>query len=798
MAINIGPRIGVDGEAEYRKQLKDIIAETKTLNSEMKKLESTFSKDTSVKEKNQKRTELLTKQQELLKKRVDECRKGVEQATQKYGENSETTQKWKQALNNAETELNQVNAQLKDTSGINAWKAGLDEMSGKLKSIGDGIRSAGKTMSVAITAPLVALGTKGAMSFAEVDKTMQLTNSTMQNTAEEAAALNRAMQKAAANSTFGMSDAATATLNFARAGLNAKEAADALAPSMNLAAGEGGNLDTVSAGLVATINSFGDSFDQTSHYADVFASACNNSALDVDSLSESMSIAAPVFAAAGYKVEDAALMMGVMANAGISSSEAANALKTGLARLISPAEDAALKMDELGIKVTNADDTMKSTIEIQSMLHDSFASLSESEQLAAASTIFGKNHMAKWLALINTAPDDVMDLSVHLDGASLAITSFSDNLEKTGITYDDIKNRMAQLGISADAVDTMLLTCQGSASLFAEGLWEAADQGVTFEDVLNNMGISLSDLQLVLDATKGTTDVMAEAMMSGFGGSLEKLKSSIDVASTSLGETLAPKILLVSNKIQQAVDWFNSLDATQKDNIVTIGLVVAAIGPALVIIGTLISTIGNVISVVGTVGTALSGVALGPIAVAVAAIGGLVAAGVLLYQNWDTIKAKAAQIFESIRTTISNAITKIKSLFNFSWSFPKPKMPHFSWYWQNLGGLVSIPMISIDWYAKAMKDGMILNQPTIFGMSGGKLLGGGEAGSETVVGTGSLMSMIRQTVQETMGYVPSGDTTNYGGVTVNVYGAPGQDVDELANIIEERITHSVERRGNAW
>lgn len=55
MAINIGPRIGVDGEAEYRKQLKEIIAETKTLDSEMKKLESTFDKDTSVKEKNEKR-----------------------------------------------------------------------------------------------------------------------------------------------------------------------------------------------------------------------------------------------------------------------------------------------------------------------------------------------------------------------------------------------------------------------------------------------------------------------------------------------------------------------------------------------------------------------------------------------------------------------------------------------------------------------------------------------------------------------------------------------------------------------
>lgn len=713
MAINIGPRIGIDGEAEYRKQLKEIIAETKTLDSEMKKLESTFDENTSVIEKNEKRTELLTQQQELLKKRVEECRKGVEQATQKYGENSETTQKWKQALNNAETELNNVNAQLKDTSGINAWKAGLDEMSGKLKSIGDGMQSVGRNMSMYVTAPLVAVGTKGVMSFAEVDKTMQLVESTMGDAKWSTADLGDAMADAAANSVYGMSDAATASLNFARAGLDAAQAAEALAPAMNLAAGEGGNLDTVSAGLVATINGFQGSFSDTARYADVFANACNNSALDVDSLADSMAIAAPVFSAAGYKVEDAALMMGVMANNGIAANEAATALKTGFARLVSPADEAATMMDQLGISLVDEHGQMKDLVVVQDELHAAFGRLTEAQQLEAASVIFGKNHMAKWLALINTAPGDVQTLS-----------------------------------------DTLTV--------------------------------------------EGTTAEMAAAMMGGFGGSLEKLKSSLDVAVTTLGEALAPVISAVAEKVQGAVDWFNSLDDSQRQTIATIGLVVAAIGPALLIIGTLISTIGSIVSAVGIVGTALSGVALGPIAGVIAIIGVLVAAGVALWQNWDTIKAKASEIFDNIKNTIKNAIDKIKSLFNFKWEFPKPKMPHFSWHWQDIGGLISIPMISIDWYAKAMKNGMILDQPTIFGASGGKLLGAGEAGSETVVGTGSLMSMIRSAVQESMGYVPAGDTTNYGGVTVNVYGAPGQDVDELADIIEDRITHNVKRRGNAW
>jgi TP901 family phage tail tape measure protein len=118
---------------------------------------------------------------------------------------------------------------------------------------------------------------------------------------------------------------------------------------------------------------------------------------------------------------------------------------------------------------------MKDSVTVQKELHDAFAGLSESEQIAAASAIFGKNQMSNWLALINTAPDEVAALNDQL--------------------------------------------------------------GVT-----------------------GTTSDMAAAMMEGFGGKLEKLKSSIDVAAVSFGQALAPAIGWVADKIQAAVDWFNNLD----------------------------------------------------------------------------------------------------------------------------------------------------------------------------------------------------------------------------------------------
>ena len=134
-------------------------------------------------------------------------------------------------------------------------------------------------------------------------------------------------------------------------------------------------------------------------------------------------------------------------------------------------------------------------------------------------------------------------------------------------------------------------------------------------------------------------------------------------------------------------------------------------------------------------------------------------------------------------------------LFDVSWSFPSPNIPQFSWYWQYVGGILSIPRFSIDWYKKAMDNPMILSSPTIFGMSGNHLLGGGEAGSEMIVGVQTLMDSIRQAVA---GLVMGTTNINYGGVTVNVYSQPGQDISELADVIEERINNNVLKRKAAF
>ena len=360
----------------------------------------------------------LSKAIEDTKRKLDTEKQAYEQLSHadKTPENVEKMRQLKTQIDLDTAALKQLEEQARQSAsvlGSQMQAAGekIKEVGDKVKGVGEKLANFGQRMTTTVTLPIVAAGTKAAQSFYEVDKTMTLTNQTMGSTAEEAKMLNAAMQEAARNSIYSMSDAANATLNFARAGLDAAQAADILAPAMALAAGEGGNLDTVSQGLVGTLNGFGADFNQAAHYADVFANACNNSMLDVDSLSNSMGIAANVFKTAGYSVEDAALYIGVMADKNIEAGEAANALKTGIARLVRPAKDAQVALDELGWSITNTDGSMKDTITIQKELHDKFKDLSEAEQISAASAIFGKMQMSKWLALINTAPEDVQKLA---------------------------------------------------------------------------------------------------------------------------------------------------------------------------------------------------------------------------------------------------------------------------------------------------------------------------------------------------------------------------------------------------
>lgn len=130
MATNIGPKIGIDGEAAYRQSINNIIQQAKTLGAEMKSVTSAFTDETSAKKKAADTSKVLTKQIDVQKQRVSELEKGLKASAQKFGENDTRTLKWKEAVNNANAELNKMQNELEKTN--KAAKSGGKGLSGFL------------------------------------------------------------------------------------------------------------------------------------------------------------------------------------------------------------------------------------------------------------------------------------------------------------------------------------------------------------------------------------------------------------------------------------------------------------------------------------------------------------------------------------------------------------------------------------------------------------------------------------------------------------------------------------------
>ena len=153
----------------------------------------------------------------------------------------------------------------------------------------------------------------------------------------------------------------------------------------------------------------------------------------------------------------------------------------------------------------------------------------------------------------------------------------------------------------------------------------------------------------------------------------------------------------------------------------------------------------------------------------------------------NSIKEKFSNIFETIKTTVKNGIDKVKSFFDFNWELPHIDLPHFS-----VSGSFSldpprVPSFGISWYAKAMTEPMMLNGATIFGAQNGRLLGGGEVGSEVVIGKDKLLDMMREAVG-----------INGQPITINVYGAEGQSVEALADAVAYKLQDMTTRKGAVY
>lgn len=289
----------------------------------------------------------------------------------------------------------------------------------------------------------------------------------------------------------------------------------------------------------------------------------------------------------------------------------------------------------------------------------------------------------------------------------------------------------------------------------------AADQGLVWKE-MDQTEKTMLRYNYVLAQTKDAQGDFSRTS-DGTANSLKQFQAAAQDLGTSIGTVLLPIVTPIIQKLSEIINKFQKLSPTTQKIITIIGLVVAALGPMLVIFGSVASGLGSIIGLIGTLGISFTALT-GPVGIVIGIIAALVAAGVLLYKNWDKIKAvagvlkdavvktftdmkntvagifkalKAAMLrpIEKARDMIKKIVDKIKGFFSglkFKW--PKIKLPHFAVYpkgWQ-IGDLLkgSIPSLGIDWYKK----GGIFNSPSIIGV--------GEAGSEAVLPIDRLQEMM--------------------------------------------------------
>ena len=132
MATNIGPKIGIDGEKQFRSELNSIGQQLRTLNTEMKAVTTAFDANESSQKRLATQSDVLTRQLSLQEQQVTEIQKALDYAKANYAENSNEVQRWQQALNNATADLNRtkagieaVNNEMKNTSVVSQFGSAL-------------------------------------------------------------------------------------------------------------------------------------------------------------------------------------------------------------------------------------------------------------------------------------------------------------------------------------------------------------------------------------------------------------------------------------------------------------------------------------------------------------------------------------------------------------------------------------------------------------------------------------------------------------------------------------------------
>lgn len=328
--------------------------------------------------------------------------------------------------------------------------------------------------------------------------------------------------------------------------------------------------------------------------------------------------------------------------------------------------------------------------------------------------------------------------------------------EKIDAIKETVTNVFTAIADTVSAVWETIKNAVQVAIMFIGEIISAAFQIITMPWMFiweNCKEYIIAAWEFIKNAVSTALDVISTTISNIWNaivGFLTPILEGIKNTFTTVWNAIKSTISKVLNAIQTTItNIWNAIKTTVTNVINSIKLVISSVFNA---IKSTISSILNSIkstftsiwnSIKSTVSNVINGVKS-------TISSGLNAAKSTVSGVLNSIKAAFSNVWNGCKSVVSNAINHIKSIMHFSWSLPKLKLPHISISGSFSLTPPSVPHFGIEWYKKAMDDGMIMNQPTIFGYNAksNQFLAGGEAGSETVVGTQSLMDMINSAVQD--------------------------------------------------
>lgn len=376
-------------------------------------------------------------------------------------------------------------------------------------------------------------------------------------TADEMDLLREAAIQMGADSVFGATECAEALGFMAAAGWSAEQMIAGLPGVINLSAASGEDLSSVSEIVTDSLTAFGLSASDAAHFSDVLAAASAASTTDVGLMGNTFQYVAPIAGALGYSVEDCAVAIGVLANNGIKGEQAGTSLRAMLTSIVSPTQNAASVLADLGISATTSTGEMKPLSQLMGELREAFSGMTAEQQAQAAAAIAGQEAMSAMLALVNASDEDFATLTDSIEGSSGAAEDMATTMQ------DNLKGDLEALNGELETLSTTIYESLDPA------LRAIVQTCTDFVGAMNGSGDATLSLAETVDIVKNFE--MPESMqmeeLATAAENADALAESIGTLSEKLNNLTLKAALSVELDEEESTEFQQTVEAMLEDGI---------------------------------------------------------------------------------------------------------------------------------------------------------------------------------------------------------------------------------------